>query len=124
MTAFVGAVLLIVGVVVLIKLFGLFPRALQAMCTLRSVVSVINDPALGDDHKESLLQGYSLSLLGSFLDLLLRGAGAIAIPIGALWGLEFAGVVSFEAVLAQTLSWPLLLGSILAALVAFWPREK
>jgi hypothetical protein len=124
MTAFIGAGLLVAAVVVLIKLFGLFPKALQVVYTSRSALAVMNDPALRDDHKETLLQGYSLSLLGSFLDLLLRGIGSVAIPIGVLWGLEFAGVVSLKVVLTQTLSWPVLLVGIFAAIVAFWHREK
>jgi len=124
MTAFVGAGLFVGGVLALLHVFGLYPRAVHALRTSKSAFDVMNDPGLGDDRKESLLQEYSLSLLRSFLDLLLRGAGSIAIPVGLLWALEFAGVVSLEAILAQTLSWPLLLGSILAATVVFWPREK
>lgn len=124
MTSFFGAVLLAGGVIALIKVFGLFPRALQAVRTSRSAFDVMNNPALGDDRKETLLQGYSRSLLKSFLDLLIRGAGSFVIPVGLLWGLEYAGVLSFKAVLALTLSWPFLLGSVIVALAAFWLFEK
>ena len=57
MTSFFGAVLLVGGVIALIKVFGLFPRALQAVRTSRSAFDVMNDPELADDRKESLLQG-------------------------------------------------------------------
>jgi hypothetical protein len=124
MTSFFGAVLLVGGVIALIKVFGLFPRAWQAVRTSRNVLDVINDPELGEDRKESLLQGYSLSVLSSSLDLLIRGAGSIAIPVGLLWALEFAGVVSLNAVLDLTVSWPFLLGGVLAAIAAFWLLEK
>jgi hypothetical protein len=124
MTAFFGVMLLVGGMSALIKLFGLFPRALQAVRTSRSALNVMRNPELGDDHKEVLLQRYSLALLRSFLDLLMRGAGSLAIPLGLLWALEVAGVVSLKAVLALTLSWPLLLGGVFAAIAAFWLLEK
>ena len=120
MTSFFGAFLLVGGVIALIKVFGLFPRALQAVRTSRRAFDVMKDPDLGDDRKEALLQGYSLALLRSFLDLLIRGAGSIAIPVGLLWALEFAGVLSLKAILALTLSWPFLLGGAIAAVAAFW----
>jgi hypothetical protein len=124
MTAFFGVMLLVGGMSALIKLFGLFPRALQAVRTSRSALNVMRNPELGDDHKEVLLQRYSLALLRSFLDLLMRGAGSLARPLGLLWALEVAGVVSLKAVLALTLSWPLLLGGVFAAIAAFWLLEK
>jgi hypothetical protein len=124
MTSFFGAILLVGGVLALSKVFGLFARAFQAVRTSRSALDVLNDVALGDDHKESLLQGYSLSLLKAFLALLIRGAAAVAIPVGLLWALECAGVLSLKAVLDLTLSWPFLLGSIIAAMAAFWLLEK
>jgi hypothetical protein len=119
MTSFFGALLLVAGVIALIKVSGLLPRALQAVRRSRSAFDVISDPQLPDERKESLLREYSLSLLRSFLDLLIRGAGSIVIPVALLWALEFAGVLSLKAVLDLTLSWPFLLGSAIAAICAF-----
>lgn len=124
MTSFFGAVLLVIGVMALMKVFGLFPRALQAVRTSRSALEVMNDPECGDDRKESLLQGYSVSLLRSFVDLLIRGVGSMAIPVGLLWMLEFADLLSLEAVWALTRSWAFLLGGVIAAIAAFWLLEK
>jgi hypothetical protein len=124
MTVFLGVMVLIGGVIALSKALRLFPRALQAVRTSQSALNVMHDPELGDAQKEVLLQRYSLSLLRAFLDLLIRGAGAIAIPMGLLWALEVAGVLSLKAVLALTLSWPLLLGGVFVAIVAFWLLEK
>jgi hypothetical protein len=118
MTSFFGALLLVAGVIALIKVSGLFPRALQAVRTSKGAFDVISDPQLPDERKESLLQKYSLSLLRSFGDLLIRGAGSIAIPLALLWALEFAGVLSLKAVLDLTLSWPFLLGSAIVAVAA------
>jgi hypothetical protein len=124
MTSFFGAVLLVTGVIALMQVFGLFPRALQAVRTSRRAIEVMNDPACGDDRKAALLQGYSLSLLRSSVDLLIRGVGVIAIPVALLWTLELAGLLSLEAVLALTRSWAFLLGGVIAAIAAFWFLEK
>lgn len=124
MTVFSAAVLLLGGVITLLWAFGLVPRAWQAVRASRSAFEVLRDPALGDDRKESLLQGYSRALLSSFLELSIRGAAAIAIPVGLLWALEWVGVVSLEAVLALTLSWPFLLGGVLAGIATFWLLES
>jgi hypothetical protein len=124
MTSFFGALLLIVGVIALMQVFGLYPRALQAMRTSKRALEVMSDPACRDDRKEALLQGYSLSLLRSFVDLFIRGVGSIAIPVALLWTLEFAGFLSLKAILALTRSWVFLLGSVIAAIAAFWFLEK
>jgi hypothetical protein len=123
MTSFFGAVLLVIGVTALMRVFGLLPRAWQAVRTSRDALEVMNDPECGDERKESLLRGYSLSLLGSFADLLIRGVGSIALPLGLLWTLECAGLLSLEAVLDLTRSWAFLLGGAIAATAAFWLRE-
>jgi hypothetical protein len=124
MTSFFGAVLLVIGVTALMKVFGLFPRALEAVRTSRNAIEVMTDPECGDERKESLLQGYSLALLGSFADLLIRGIGSIALPVGLLWVLECAGLLSLGAVLDLTRSWTFLLGCVIAATAAFWLLEK
>lgn len=124
MSSIFGMVLLVGGVIALIRLFGVFPRALQAVHISRSAFAVMNDPHLEDDRKEVLLQAHSLSLLRRFLDILIYGTGSIAIPVGLVWMLECAGLLSLRAVLALTLSWPFLLGSGIATLVVFWRLKK
>jgi hypothetical protein len=120
MTPLLGAALLLAGVIALIKVFGVFPKALHAVHASRDAFSVMNDRALTDERKESLLQQYSLSLLKSFVDLFIRGAGSIAIPVALLSALESAKVLSFDAVLEVALSWPFLLGGAAASAIAFW----
>jgi hypothetical protein len=124
MTSFFGAVLLVIGVTALMKVFGLFPRALQAARTSRNAIEVMTDPECGDERKESLLQGYSLALLRLFVELSIRGIGSIALPVGLLWVLENAGLLSLGAVLDITRSWAFLLGCVIAVTAAFWLLEK
>jgi hypothetical protein len=124
MSSFFGAVMLVIGVVALTKVFRLFPIALQAVHTSRSALVVMTDPDCGDERKESLLQGYSVSLLRSCVDLLIRGIGSIALPVGLLWTLECVGLLSLEAVLDLTRSWSFLLGGAIATTATLWLLEK
>jgi hypothetical protein len=124
MIVFLGAVLIVGGMVGLIQVAGLFPRAVRAMHTSRAAFHVINDSELADERKESLLQKYSLSLLKSFLDLSVRGAAAILIPIVALWIVDVAGILSFNAVLDLALSWPFLIGGLAASIAVSWLFER
>jgi hypothetical protein len=124
MTAFIGAVSLVIGVTALMKAFALGPRALHALRTSRSALAAMTDPTRGDDQKAAVLQGYSLALLRSCVDLVIRGVGAIAIPLGLLWTFECAGLLSLSAVLALMRSWVFLLVGSIAALAAFWPVER
>src|SRR5262245_46608743 len=73
---------------------------------------------------KSCCKGYSLSLLKSFLELLVLGAGSLAIPIGLLWALEVAGILSLRAVLSLSLPWPFLLGDTIVALATFWLLDR
>jgi hypothetical protein len=120
MSALLGALGLVIAVVGLMQAFGLSPRALQVMRTARNALDVIYDSACDDARKEVLLQGYSVALLKSCLDLLIRGVGAMALPIGLLWTLECAGVLSLDAVLALAHSWAFVLGVVIAGVAAFW----
>lgn len=124
MTAIFGALVLIGSAIALMRVFGLGPRALQAVRTSRRALEVMRDPACGDERKAALLQGYSLALLRAFADLLVRGVGAIAIPLGLLWTLACTGLLSLEAVMALTRSWTFLLGGGLAAVAACWLFER
>lgn len=124
MTSFFGAVLLVSGVIALMKVFRLVPRALQAVHTARSALTVMHDPACDDDRKESLLQAHSLLLLRAFVDLSIRGTAAIALPVGLLWTLEGIGLLSLKAVLDLAHSWPLLLGGVIVASAVLWLLER
>jgi hypothetical protein len=124
MSAFVGVGLLVISVLALMKLFALGPRTLQAVRTSVSALEVMHSPGYGDDRKEVLLQAYSLSLLRAFVDLSIRGLAAVAIPVGLLWTLQYAGLLSLKAVWDLSCSWTFLLGSFITAVAAYWLLEK
>jgi hypothetical protein len=103
-SAYVGALLATAVFVLVFRVGGILPRskgalgvASQAMRDMRS--------DLGDDAKESLMQGYARDLAGTFVALALIGALALGAPLGAVWLLDRAGVLSLEATLTVLMSW-------------------
>jgi hypothetical protein len=120
MISFIGAGLLVAGVIALLHILGLYPRAIDVVRISKGVLAVMSDPHVTDSRKELLLRKYSLSLLRSFLDISLRAAGTVGIPLAVLWMLEFAGILSLTQVVDLAVSWPFLLGSALAVVPVFW----
>lgn len=124
MTAWLGALLLVVGFAILCKLFGLLPGTRRVVSVARQSLTVLGDATLTDEAKEKALQAHALHLFRLFGLLAVGGAAALALPLAGLWGADRYGVVSWDAVLATTLSWPFLLISGGAALVVLGWRGR
>jgi hypothetical protein len=117
--ALAGAIFLVVGFVVLVRVFGLTRKCGEVFDLARASLAVLRNPSLDDAAKESALQSHATRLFSLFF-LLTAGAGlALALPAGFIWILDVLQVVSLRAVLEVTLSWQFLLGSTLAGIVAW-----
>jgi hypothetical protein len=51
--------------------------AMNALDTTRGVIKTLSSPDLDDSHREAAMQAASLSLLGSFVSITLRGVVAL-----------------------------------------------
>lgn len=121
--ALAGAIFLVVGFVVLVRIFGLIRKCGEVFELAGSSLAVLRNPSLDDAAKESALQSHAIRLFSLFF-FLTAGAGlALALPTGFIWMLDALHVVSLRAVLDVALSWQFLLGSTLAGVVAWrWTR--
>jgi hypothetical protein len=119
MTAWLGAVLLVLGVLALCKVLGVVSRSRTAIALAQESFGVISDRGLADEQKEQLLQKNALRLFKLFAILLLAGAAAFSIPLALLWGADRLGALSWDEVLTTTLSWPFLTGTLIATTVGF-----
>jgi hypothetical protein len=121
--ALAGAIFLVVGFVVLVRMFGLIGRCSEVFELARASLAVLRNPSLDDEAKESALQSHATRLFSLFF-LLTAGAGlALGLPAGIIWILDALQVVSLRAVLEVTLSWQFLLGSTLVG-VAAWRLKR
>jgi hypothetical protein len=117
--ALAGAIFLVVGFVVLVKVFGLLGKCSEVLDLARTSLAVLRNPSLDDDAKESVLQSNAVKLFSLFLLLTAGAALALMLPTGLIWVLDRLQVVSLRAVLETTLSWQFLLASTVVGVVAW-----
>jgi hypothetical protein len=110
-----GAVAVVAGFVFLLRALRLVPMALEVTSVSRAALAVVRDPSLDDDAKGERMQGHAKRLFGLFFLLTLGAAAALALPIGLIWLLDRAGVLSYDNVMDLLLSWPFLLGTTAVA---------
>lgn len=102
--------------------FRLVPASLEAISTARRAAGVMRDPALDDDQKEGLIRAAALRLFGLFATITVRALLALLAPVAVVVLLAWLGLVELDAVIAASLSWPVILGSLILMAVAlvFW----
>jgi len=79
--------------------------ARNAISTSREAGRILANRELGDDHRERMLQKASLSLLGNFASITIRGALALALSGLTLLGADAAGAARLEDVVELLSSW-------------------
>jgi hypothetical protein len=125
MSSWVGAIFLVVGLIVLIRLFRLVERSGEVVAISRRSWKVMRDPTLSDDAKEKSLQTGAKQLLPLLLILAFGGAGAVLLPLAAVWVGDRLDWISLEATLAVTISPVFLIGSgALACVALLIPHKK
>jgi hypothetical protein len=73
--------------------------ASTAVRTSRSVISTLSDQRLDDTYREQALQKASLSLLGNFVSITLRGAAALLASYVVIYVADTAGIVGSRDVM-------------------------
>ena len=119
MGSIAGACLLVVGFLVLFKLFGLAEKSLEAIQIANRALADIRSSELDDYAKEKALQGYAKRLFSLFFILTLSGLAALLIPAALVWLLDKLDLLVFDAVLETALSWPFLIISSITIVLLF-----
>src|SRR6185436_9488480 len=104
MTSWLAAFGLLAAFVVLARALGLTERSRSVLATTRDSMAVMRAASLTDEQKEASLQANAIALFKSFL-ILSAGLGVAALlPAAALWLGDRLGWLSFDRVLAVSLS--------------------
>ena len=120
MSAYLGAVFLVLGFIALLKLLGLVERSKRVVATSRAAMSTLSDGELDDAQKEAAMQAYARSLGLDFVLLTAGLAVALLAPAAVIFLLDRVGVLSFDAVIGATFSLELILGGTLLMVIVFW----
>ena len=120
MSQWVGAIILVVGFLVLIQLLGVIKKSRNVVRIALHSLKIIGSARLSDEQKESKLQKNSQRLFGLFFILAFGGAIAILIPLALLWVGDHLGLVSLSGVLATSVSPAFLIASSIVAIAVFY----
>jgi hypothetical protein len=116
MTVWLAAFLLVAAVMILGKCFGVITQSRAVLSVAEESIITIGNRMLDDDAKETALQRQAFRLFKLFGLLVVGGAGAFLLPLGALRLADRLGAVREADVLAATLSWPFLAAGAAATL--------
>jgi len=117
MKGWLAAFGLLAAFVVLARAFGLTERSRKVLATTRESMAVMRAASMSDEQKEAALQSNAIALFKSFFTLSAGLAVAALLPAGVLWLGDRLGWLSFDRVLAVSLSPAFLIVSGLVVLV-------
>jgi hypothetical protein len=115
-----GAIFIVVAFVGLIFVFRAPAHLKRALAVSQEAAAVLRNPEATDDDKEKAAQRSSVQLFGQFFLIMASFAGALLAPVGVIWLLDLAHILSLQAVLAQTMSVTFLVAcTVIGCAIAF-----
>lgn len=102
---------------------GLVERAKSAVESSREAMAVMRSPELTDDEKAQALQAQSLSMVGTFVSIALRGIIATVLATLPMWAFQLLGLATVEDASRWLVSWQAIL-SISAVVTAFYALRR
>jgi hypothetical protein len=122
---YAGAIFLVVGFIVILKVSRLVEKSTQVIDISRQAIAILRDAERSDDDKEVAMQSHAKHLAGLFFLITLGGIAAVFAPVTVIWGLDRLGLVSLDGVLSVALSWPFLIATtVLIVIVLFVKRAR
>ena len=121
--AVLGAALLTVGFILLMRPLGLVKRSAEVMKTAKSALEAMTDAQADDCQKERALQQHAKTLFGHFVWITAGSTVAAGIPLGCVWLLDAIEVMSLQDVITTSLSWPFLTTILVFSLIYFYLRH-
>ena len=94
--------MVVLGFMIFMKLFGLVGRTTKVAKVAKSALEVIRDPALDDYQKETATRRYARELFSLFFVIATASLIALAIPLGIVWLMELANLLTVAKVIAGT----------------------
>lgn len=123
--ASVAAAFIVLGFAMILSRLGLVALASEVRHLSQRSLNVLRDAVLDDDAKEAAMQANARALFAKFIHLTLGLAFALLVPVALIWGVSLTGIVSFETVMAVSLTWPFLLaGGILFIVVLMLGKRQ
>ena len=99
----VAYLVIVIGFMIFVKLFGLVVTTTTLVAVAKSALEVVRDPDLDDRQKETATRKYSKELFSLFFVIAAASVTALAIPLGIVWTMELASLLTVAAVVSVIL---------------------
>ena len=121
----VGEIVLILGFMILLKVFGLIGRTKKVTGVARSALEVVRDRDLDDRQKEAATQKYAKELFSLFIVIAGASLIALGIPLGIVWIMELANLLTVAEVISATLTLEFLgIAVVLSVGMFLWGKTR
>lgn len=117
--ALVGAIVVVWGFIILVKLFGLVEKSTKVIGIAQSAASIVRDADIDDHHKEIAMQKYAKELFFLFFSITTISILAIAIPFSFIWLMEIAELLTVNEVIDTTLSLEFIAVTVVLSIILF-----
>lgn len=124
MEGLLGAIVMVVGFVIIAHYVGLVSRTAEVVARSRESVAVLKDPQLDDEAKERYMQRSAIELF-KLLGLLLLGSSvALLLPFAVIWLGDIAGLLSLDSSIKMLLRWDFLAVTTVVGFVAYFGLRR
>jgi len=124
MMTIIGGLILVLGFLLFLKLFGLVERSKKVITIAKSSMETVRSKVLDDYQKEKAMQKNAKELFVLFFIIALGSLFAVVIPLGVVWVMQYFNIVEVQEVIDLTFSWEFILASIIISVIVFWLWAK
>ncbi len=120
----VGGIVVVLGFIIIVKLFKLVEKSTKVIGIAKSAVSIVRDADIDDYQKEIAMQKYAKELFFLFFLITTISLLAIAIPFSFIWLMERAELLTVNEVIDTTLSLEFITVTVVLSIIFFWLVRK
>lgn len=119
----VGGIVVVLGFILFVKLFGIVEKSSKVIRIAKSSLTVVRDADLDDLQKEIVMQKHAKELFYLFFLIATGSIVALAIPFVLIWLMEYAELLTVDEVIDATLSWEFIAATVVLSIGFFWLRR-
>ena len=108
-----GGIVIVLGFLIFVKIFGLVEKSTKVISIAKSSMSIVQNANLDEYEKEIAMQKHAKQLFALFFFITLGSITALAVPFGLVWLMELAKILTVNKVIETTLSWEFITATLI-----------
>ena len=119
MFSFIGGIILVVGFLFFLKLFGVIEKSSEVINITKNSVLIVRDASLDDYQKELEMKKHAKKLFFLFFLITTSSLFALIIPFSIIWLMELTNLLTVSEVVDKTLSLNFIIVATIASIGYF-----